>query len=131
MDWQQQQQQAGFITGSPLPTADERLWGAIAHGSVLLSTFFGPLIVLALKGSGSGWVERQAKESLNFQITVFCAGIVLSVVGTALSCLGIGLLLLLLLIPLGCAAVVLPIYAAIKANEGVMFQYPVTVRLVK
>lgn len=131
MDWQQQQQQAGFITGSPLPTADDRLWGALAHGSVLLSTFLGPLIVLALKGSSSSWVARQAKESLNFQITVFCVGVALSVVGTALSCLGIGLVLLMLLIPLGIAALVLPIYAAIKANDGVMFQYPVNVRLVK
>jgi uncharacterized protein len=124
-----QQQVGSFITGSPAPTADEKTWGMIAHLSALVASvvgfpFLGPLIVMFTKGKESAWVEQQAKEALNFQITVFIA----LVISGVLSCLVIGLFLLPLV---GLAALVLSIIAGIKANNGEMYRYPATLRLVK
>ena len=125
-----QQQLGSFITGSPEPTADEKLWGAIAHVSPVLLSALGPLLVLLLKGNQSVWVERQAKEALNFQLTVLALAAVMLVAGLLLFCFG-GWLLWKLLAPLGLAVAVLSVYAGIKAYEGAMYRYPFSVRLVK
>lgn len=123
------QQQTGFITGSPVPTADEKTWGMIAHLSALVASlvgfpFLGPLIVWLTKGKESAWVEAQAKEALNFQITAFIA----LAISAVLTCAVIGIFLLPLV---GLAALVLSIIGGIKANNGEMYRYPATLRLVK
>jgi uncharacterized protein len=123
------QQQAGFITGSPAPTADERTWGMIAHLSALVASvvgfpFLGPLIVWLTKGKESAWVEQHAKEALNFQIT---ATVAIWISAFLMFCL-VGFLLLPLI---GLGALILTIMAGIKANNGEMYRYPATVRLVK
>ena len=122
-------EQAGFITGSPAPTADERQWGMIAHLSALVASvvgfpLLGPLIVWLTKGKESAWVEQHAKEALNFQITVtaalwISAFLVICIVG------------IFMLPVIGLAALVLTVMAGIKANNGEMYRYPATIRLVK
>ncbi|REG37335.1 hypothetical protein ATI61_101319 [Archangium gephyra] len=124
------QQLGSFITGSPEPTTDEKIWGALAHVSALVLSVFGPLLVILLKGKQSIWVERQAKEALNFQATMLAMTVVMLVAGLLLFCFG-GVLLWKLLAPLGLAVAVLSIYAGIKAHEGVLYRYPFNVRLVK
>lgn len=129
MDPQQQTGSSSFLTGSPAPTQDEKTWGMIAHLSALVAgviglPFLGPLIVMLTKGKESPWVEAQAKEALNFQITVTIA----IFVSAALICLAIGAVLLPLV---GLAALVLTIIAGIKANNGEMYRYPATIRLLK
>ncbi len=126
---EQQQMGSSFLTGSPAPTQDEKTWGMIAHLSALVAgiiglPFLGPLIVMLTKGKESPWVNTQAKEALNFQITVTIALFVAAVT----ICVGIGILLLPLV---GLAALVLTILAGIKANNGEMYRYPATIRLVK
>jgi len=69
-------------------------------------------------------VDQHAKESLNFQITVTIA---LWVAAASIFCL-VGLVLTPLV---GLAALVLTILAGIKANNGEMYRYPATIRLVK
>ena len=123
------QQRGGFITGSPEPTADEKTWGMMAHLSALIASlvglpFLGPLVVMLTKGKESAWVEKQAKEALNFQITVMIA---LVISGASILCV-VGLVLAPLV---ALVALVLTILAGIKANEGVMYRYPATIRLVK
>jgi len=124
-----QQQQASFITGSPAPTADEKTWGMLAHLSGLVSAMFGfpfvgPLLVMVTKGKESRWVEQHAKEALNFQITVTAA--------LWLSALLIACIVGIFILPIvGLAALVLTIMAGLKANNGEMYRYPATVRLVK
>jgi hypothetical protein len=122
-------EQAGFITGSPAPTAEERQWGMIAHLSALVASvvgfpLLGPLIVWLTKGKESAWVEQHAKEALNFQITVtaalwISAFLVICIVG------------IFMLPVIGLAALVLTVMAGIKANNGEMYRYPATIRLVK
>ncbi len=124
MDSQQQQQMLSTPSGGSPLTPDERTWGMLAHLSTILLPFIGPLLVLLIKGEQSSWVRANAIEALNFEITVFIAALVSSV----LVCIGIGVLLAPVV---GMAALVLGILASIRANAGEMYRYPLTLRLIK
>lgn len=112
------------------PSAEERQWGLFAHLSALIGlvipfgSIVGPLIVWQMKKAEMPFVDDQGKEALNFQITVFLALVVCIVLSFVL----IGLLLLPIV---GLAALVFTIIAGIKANEGVAYRYPFTLRLIK
>ena len=76
------------------------------------------------------FVADQAKEALNFNITVSAIFLVLLVL--SLVTLGIGFIITLpIMLIVGIAALVLIIMAAIKANDGVAYRYPFAIRLVK
>ena len=60
------------------PTNEERNLAIIAHLSGCIGIvaggfvgFVGPLVIYLLKKDSSPYVETQAKEALNFQITIF------------------------------------------------------------
>ena len=117
-------------------SADERLWGMIAHLSALagfiipFGNIAGPLIVWMIKKDAMPFVDDQGKESLNFNITVaivFLALLLLSIVT-----FGIGLIIAIpLWIIIGLAWLVLTIIAALKAKDGIAYRYPFTLRLIK
>ena len=121
--------------GTP-PSSDERTWALIGHLSALsafvtgFGGIVGPLIVWLIKKDTQAFAADQAKEALNFNITVALVGVVLLIF--SIVSFGIGLLLAW---PAGVvlffAWLVLTIVAAIKANEGVAYRYPFTLRLVK
>lgn len=117
-------------------SSDERLWALIGHLSAFsafitgIGCILGPLIVWLVKRDTLPFAADQAKEALNFNITLAIAFAVLALF--SIITLGIGLLLAW---PIGAVLfvgwVVLTIIAAIKANEGVAYRYPFTLRLVK
>ena len=115
-------------TGSP--NAEERQWGMFAHLASLsgiiipFGTLLGPLIVWLVKKDTMPFVSDQGKEALNFNITVFIALVVSGILTLVL----IGLLLLAVV---GIAWLVLTILAAIAANKGEAYRYPMTLRLIK
>ena len=112
-----------------VPTQDERTWGMVAHLAALAFFVFpfgnilGPLIVYLAKRDHSAFVAAHAKEALNFNITVLLGGLV--------SCL---LLLIFIGVLFGALIIlfwlVMTIVAALKANEGLPYRYPFTLRLV-
>ena len=123
-------------------STEERQWAMFAHLSALvggiltsgwagsIGCFIGPLIIWLVKKDTMPFVDDQAKEALNFNITVAIAFFALFVIG--LLTLGIGFVLAIpLWILIGIAWLVLTIIAAIKANEGKAYRYPFTLRLVK
>ena len=118
------------------PVGDERTWALLGHLSAL-STFLipfgsviGPLVVWLIKRDTLPFAGDQAKEALNFNITVLIIAVGL-VVLTFIT-FGIGALLT---VPLGLVLflgwLVLTIIAAINANNGVRYRYPLTLRLVQ
>jgi uncharacterized Tic20 family protein len=124
------------------PSAEERQWAMFAHLSALagglltsgwagsIGFFIGPLIIYLMKKDTMPFVGDQAKEALNFAITVSLACLVLLML-TIMS-FGIGALLTIpLFMIIGIASLVFIIIAAIKANEGTAYRYPVSLRLVK
>ena len=75
-------------------------------------------------------VDEHGKEALNFQLSMF---IYLLVGGGAivLSFFCLGFFLIPILIVIGFAALVLAIIAGVKANDGILYRYPFTLRLIK
>ncbi len=127
---------------TPIPSQDERTWALVAHFSVLIGglvtygwaasfgSFLGPLIIWLIKRDTMPFAADQAKEALNFGITLMIICVALLML-TILS-LGIGAILTIpLFLLIGVAALVMVIIAAVKANEGVAYRYPMTIRLVK
>ena len=104
-----------------IPASDEKTLAVLAHALTFASTFVAPLIIYLLKKDDSKFVADHAKESLNFQITVFlaCIALVITVIG------------IFILWAVGIAAAVLVIVASIKASEGKIYRYPLTIRFIK
>ncbi|WP_127818846.1 DUF4870 domain-containing protein [Microbacterium sp. CPCC 204701] len=117
-------------TAAPAAPVDERTGVLVAHLSGLAS-FFGPLIVLLVYRGKSVVVEREAKEALNFQLTVAIATAVLIVAGIVLAFVLVGFFLLMLAWLLPIAGVVFAIVGAVKSNQTGAFRYPATWRMVK
>ena len=123
-------------------SSEERQWAMFAHLSALvggiltsgwagsIGTFIGPLIIWLAKKDSMPFVDDQGKEALNFNITVALIFLALAVL--SLVTLGIGLIIAIPgWIIVGIAWLVFTIIAAIKANEGVAYRYPLTLRLIK
>ena len=127
--------------GSP-PSAPERQWAMFAHLSIVLGGlitsgwagnlgyFIGPLVIWLVKKDTMPFVADQAKEALNFAITVSLACLALLIL--TLLTLGIGLLVTApLLIAIAIVSLVLVVIAAIKANDGIAYRDPFALRLIK
>lgn len=121
----------------PLPPVDAeaRRWAMIAHLSALIGLagngigfFLGPLIVWALKKDAHPYIDRHGKEAMNFQLSVIIAGAV--AVALAFTIVGI-LIAIPLLILVAVMAVVFPIVAAIRVNDGHDYRYPLSWRLIE
>lgn len=116
-------------TASGTLSAQERNWAMVGHLSALfflisgIGGILGPLIVYLIRRDDMPFAAQQAKEALNFQITMFLLGIVAWVLALVL----IGFLMLAILCIVD---VVLTIVAAIKAGEGVAYRYPFNLRLI-
>lgn len=108
----------------------ERSWGSLSHMSALVGLLIPfcnlllPYLVLRLKGPQSAFVAAQARESLNFNITVVLAALVC----LALTWLLIGTLLMVILVFYW---IVMTLIATLKAGEGHEYRYPVSLRLIK
>lgn len=108
----------------------ERTWGLIAHLSIFLGHFipFGnliaPLIIWQMKKNESDFVAYHGKEALNFQISLM----ILFAISIVLAFVGIGFILLIALWIFG---LVMVIIAALKANNGQYYRYPMTIRIIK
>lgn len=117
---------------------DDRTWGGAAHWSALIGAFvalafLGPLLVMLVKGNQSGYVRAQAVESLNFQLSMLIYGIVGTVVGmvAVFVTFGFGVLLVLpLALAFGAWWLVFTIIGSVKASNGELYRYPLTIRMV-
>jgi len=126
---------------SGTPSAEERQWAMFAHLSALLGglltgavggwgSFLGPLIIWLVKKDTMPFVNDQAKEALNFNITVSAIFLVLIIL--TVFTLGIGAILTLpVALVVGVTALVFIVIASIKANEGTAYRYPFAIRLIK
>jgi uncharacterized protein len=122
--------------------AEERTWAMFAHLSAFLGAlitarfgagwacFLGPLVIWLLKKDTMPFVADQAKEALNFNITVAIAMLALILLTALTFGLGFPIAMVLGAI-IGIGWLVLTIIAAVKANEGVRYRYPFALRLIK
>jgi len=125
-------------SSSAVPDKDLRLWTVLCHASAFLGFFvpaaghvLGPLLVWLLKRGDSPVIDEHGKESLNFQISMFIYTAVLGIVTFILMFVLIGFLLVPLFAVLYVADIVLVIIASLKASDGQLYRYPLTIRLIK
>jgi uncharacterized protein len=137
--WTEQVQQppapAPAAPKAPTSDADAKQWAMFAHLSSLAALviglpFVGPLLIYMLKKDDHPFIADQAREALNFNLSFFIYGIVLGVATVVLTLILIGLLLIPVLIALFIAWLILVIVAAMKANNGEAYRYPLTLRLI-
>lgn len=104
---------------------------ALAGLVVPFGNLIGPLVLWQIKRNEFPSVDQHGKESLNFQISI----LIYLLVGGLLTVLGmifcIGWLLLPVLLALHFGAIIFAVIAGVKANDGVFYQYPLNLRLIK
>ena len=109
---------------APLSDSDQRLWATLAHIGPIIIGFVAPLVIWLVYRERGQYVADQAKEALNFQITLTIAATVSAILMVAL----IGFVLLPIV---AIGGLVLMIMAAIAANKGQAYRYPLNIRFIK
>src|SRR5579875_3723389 len=108
-----------YVAAQPLSQSDERLWATLIHIGGIIIGFISPLIGYLVLKDRSSFVREHARQALNFQITVAIASIIagflwLVVIGFILSP------------AIWIVNIVFSIIAALAANKGEMYKYPLT-----
>lgn len=103
--------------------ANDRNIAVLTHIGGIFFSFIPSLVVWLLKKDDSAYLGTQAREALNFQITMVIAYMVAGVLAWVL----IGFLLYPIL---WVANLVLCILAATKVSKGEDYQYPFALRLI-
>lgn len=105
------------------PSNDDKNIATITHLGGTVFSFIPALIVWILKKDDSAYLNDQAKEALNFQITMLIAQFIAGVLVWVL----IGFILMPIVWVLN---VILCIIAAIAASKGETYRYPLCLRLI-
>ena len=105
------------------PSNDDKNIATVTHLGGTVFLFFPALIVWVLKKDDSEYIADQAKEALNFQITMALACMIAGVLVWIL----IGFILLPIIWLLN---IVLCVIAAISTSKGVLYRYPFALRLI-
>ena len=110
---------------SASPRGNDKIWSMLSH----LSALFGvgiilPLVVYLAMRKESEYVACNAREALNFHISVFiyvlcCIPLMFILIGVPIA----------ILIAVG--SLILAIIAAVKASDGQCYHYPLTLRFVR
>ncbi|KFN49644.1 DUF4870 domain-containing protein [Arenimonas composti] len=113
------------MNDTAVPQEDKTL-ALITHLSGIVAGFIVPLIIWLINKDKpeKGFLTDQSKEALNFQITLIIAYVVCVILTFVL--IGAFLMPLVWL-----ASLVFMILAAVKANGGEYYRYPVAIRLIK
>lgn len=105
------------------PSNDDKNIATITHLGGTVFSFIPALVVWVLKKEDSAYISEQAKEALNFQITVLLAYFIAWILAWIL----VGFLLMGII---WLANIVLCIIAAISTSKGETYRYPLTLRLI-
>jgi uncharacterized Tic20 family protein len=111
------------VGGTGAVSQDDKTIAILTHLSGVIHLILMPLIVWILKKDTSPYLNDQAKEALNFHISLFIyhfAAAVLSIFLCGIPSIGVWIF-----------GVVACILAAVACNKGEYFRYPMCLRLVK
>ncbi len=112
---------------------DARMWAMFCHlaglaGLIPIMPAFGsiivPLIIWQIKKNEFPFVDEHGKEAVNFQISILLYSILC--IPLVFICIGV-----ILLVAIGIFDIVCLIIAAVKANNGEHYRYPICCRFIK
>ncbi|WP_286309257.1 DUF4870 domain-containing protein [Agromyces mangrovi Wang et al. 2018] len=128
----QQPQQPQPAAPSPLSQSEDIQWASFAHLGGILGFLPSLIIWLIFKDRGP-FTNTEAKEALNFQITMVGASIALWILTTILITISWGLLSPLALFNYApwVVSVIFSIIAFTKVKDGNHYRYPFAIRLIK
>jgi uncharacterized Tic20 family protein len=123
-----------YVAPQPLSQSDERLWATLIHVGGILIGFISPLIGYLVLKDRSSFVREHSKTALNFQITMAIAQVANFIIGFILSIVTLGLwgfVQILISLAIWVVVVVFSIIAAMAANKGELYRYPLSIPFVK
>ena len=120
------------VVAAPLSESDDRQWASLAHLGGILSFLPSLIIWLIFKDRGR-FTSTEAKEALNFQITLLIGYVAINVISLILAIVtfGIGGLFVGVAWLLWVAGVIFSIVGFLKAKDGQNYRYPFALRLIK
>ena len=98
--------------------------GPLPGTSYQLGHIIAPLVIWLIKKDESPFVDDQGRESLNFQISMS----IYAIIALLLILVVIGVVLLIAVVIFD---VIMVIIAAVRANTGERYRYPLCMRFVK
>jgi len=110
-----------------MPSKQERNWAMYMHFAQLLNMLFpfaglvAVIVMWQIKKEESPYVDKEGKIILNWMLSYFIYGLI----AFFLVYFGIGIVLLLLL---KIAIFILAIIGGIKANDGQIWEYPLSIK---
>ncbi len=130
-DQPQQPQEVQQEQKSEEISKDARMWAMICHlaglaGCIIpfVGSVVAPLVIWQIKKDDFPFVDEQGKEAVNFQISMTIYGLISAVL--AFICIGAFLLAAVVIVDL-----VFLLIAAVKANNGQHYRYPLCIRFIK
>lgn len=115
--------QSPYEQSPTLSPNDEKLWATLIHIGGIFFSFLPALIgYLILKDRGP-FVRAHTATALNFQITMAIA----YVIGSILTFVIVGIFVL---IAVWIITIIFSIMAAVKANQGQPYTYPLSIKFV-
>lgn len=115
---------AGWTPPQPMSPEDQRLWATLTHIGGIFFNFIAPLIAYLVLRDRGGFIREHARVALNFHITVAIAYAACGVLTIVL----IGAILAPIVFVL---TVVFGIMAAVAANRGEFYHYPLAIEFIK
>ena len=118
---------------APLSEAEDRQWASFAHLGGILSFLPSLIIWLVFKDRGA-FTNVEAKEALNFQITVAIAYVAIFIINAILIAVTLGFWgFIAWIFPLAIwvLSLIFCIQGFIKAKDGQHYRYPFALRLIK
>jgi uncharacterized Tic20 family protein len=112
---------------------DARMWAMFCHLGGLaallpilpvIGAIIAPLIIWQIKKDEHPFVDEQGREAVNFQISILIYTLVSGLL--CFACIGFFLLPAVLIFD-----IIFLIIAAIKANDGFHYRYPLCIRFIK
>jgi len=108
---------------APVSPSDARMWSLFAHIGGIFFGFIPSLIIYVIYKDRDPFIRRHAAQALNFQIIMTIAYVI--------SWMLTGIFIGFLLVPaVGIVVIVFSIIAAIAANKGEEYTYPLVPKMV-
>ncbi|WP_241993139.1 DUF4870 domain-containing protein [Cryobacterium frigoriphilum] len=111
----------GAAPVTPMNPSDEKMWATLIHVGGVLGYFLPSLIGYIILKDRGPFIRSHAMTALNFQLTI----LIVTVVGLALTAIFIGFIVLFAAWILN---IVFSIMAALAANRGQFYTYPLTIK---
>lgn len=105
---------------------DAKQFAMLAHLLGVLTGFIGPLIIYLVKKDEHPFVEQEAKEALNFHLTMLI-GYLISMAIVVVTC---GVVFFAPIVP-AIISVIFGIMGTIESSNGAPYRYPMTIRMIK